>query len=228
MKYTSLVITTLKLKWILYIILFIVSLSKSYPSELFIEDYKIKQTVYSSVIELINYKELSENDIVRVLGYYDLNDGGYAEYIIKKLNPNEISSGEYFIELSNDFKAFLIEPKTVNYKMFGAKGDGINNDAIQISKAHQYANSKDIPIVNYKGEYWLKEIDKIIIQTNVDWGNTIFHIDEKYNKRTDYRFEVTSKNKSFNIHLSSDQKKELLNTLKPGETGIAYLFETKN
>ncbi|WP_157279135.1 hypothetical protein [Proteiniphilum acetatigenes] len=209
-------------------ILFLVPLSKSYPSGLYRSDLKTPLIVFSTVNELINDDGLAVNNIARILGYYEINDGGAADYIIKYVDPGNSSLEEYHITLSNGLKAFLLEPQTINYKMFGAKGDSINNDAVQISKAHRYANARNIPIVNHKGEFWLKENEKIIIQTDVDWGNTVFHIDEKYNSLTDFRFEVTSKENPKNIVLSAEEKKKLLLDLNSDKMVIPTLKPYKN
>ncbi len=228
MIYTYSKKTSIKSKSILYLILFLIPLTKGYPSSLCRSDFKTPLIVFSTVKELINDNELAVNNVAKVLGYYEVNDGGAAEYIIKDINPEDVSLEEYHIELSNGLKAFLLEPQTINYRIFGAKGDGYNNDAVQISKAHSYANAKNVPIVNHKGEFWLKEIEKIIIQTDVDWGNTVFHIDEKYNSLTDFRFEVTPKDNPKDIVLSAEEKKELLSDLNSGKTIIPTLEPYKN
>jgi len=218
----------IQFKSILYLILLLVPLYKSYPSGLYHNNFKTPLIVYSTVNELINDDGLAVNNVVRVLGYYEINDGGAAEYIIKDPNSGDTSLEEHHITLLNGLKAFLLEPQTINYKMFGTKGDSISNDAVQISRAHHYANAKNIPIVNHKGEFWLKENEKIIIQTDVDWGNTIFHIDEKYNSLTDFRFEVTSKDNPKDIMLSPEDKKNLLSDLNSGKMIIPTLEPHKN
>lgn len=184
--------------------------------------------VLPTVRELVNDKELTENNIVRVLGYYEAGDGGSAEYIIKNSPRANSSLEEYCIELSNGLKAFLLGPRTINYRMFGANGDGVNNDAIQIAKAHAYANAKSLPVVNPNGEFWLKEAERIIIQTDVDWGNTVFHIDERHNNRRVPRFEVTSKDIPREIVLSEEEKKEFLSYINSGKTTIPLLEPYKN
>lgn len=181
--------------------------------------------IYPTVEKLVSDLTLQTNDVVQVLGYYEINDGGSAMYIVTDpISKNEtINDSEYYLTLANGLNANLVETSSINYKIFGAKGDGINNDAIQIAKAHRYANSNDLPIVNKKGEYWLKEVEIIQIQTDVDWGNTIFHIDEKFNNLTDFRFVVTSKHQPKEIILSNENKEELLRTLKPGAKVIPVL-----
>jgi len=212
-------------KYIFSLCLIMISAKPSYcfASDLYQCDFKSPLMIISTTNELINDSDLVVDDVVKVLGFYEVNDGGAAEFIIKDENSKDVLSGEYHIKLSNGLYALLLEPLSVNYKMFGAIGDGINNDAVQISKAHQYANTRDIPIVNHKGEFWLKEIEKISIQTDVDWGNTIFHIDEKHNSLTDFRFEVTSKDRPHEIILSEEDKKSFLSAINSGKSTIPIL-----
>lgn len=185
--------------------------------------------IHFTIADLLHDQSLKVNDVVKVLGYYSIDDGGAAEYIIKNLDFEEDSlTNNFYFEITNGLNALLLEPQTVNYKMFGAKGDGASNDAVQIAAAHKYANSKSIPVINKNGEFWLKEIEKIIIQTDVDWGNTIFHIDEKFNNLKEYRFEVTSKFQPKEINLSDKGKEELIHTLKPGVTYLSILESFKN
>ena len=84
----------------------------------------------------------------------------------------------------------LLESEAVNYRMFGAVGDGEHDDGVQIKLAHEYANQHQIPVVNRSGEFWIKETNNIPITTNVHWGKTTFHIDERYNSRRRPRFVV--------------------------------------
>ncbi len=182
--------------------------------------------IYDVLEKLVNDRSARENDFVKVLGYFNRNDGGAAEYYIKK---NVIAdSSEHVVKLSNGLSAVLLTPLSVNYKMFGAKGDGTNNDAEQIAMAHEYANKRNIPVVNNSGEFWLKSPIPIVIQTSVNWGETIFHIDESYNAPSKPRFRVSSKYKTKNIELSAADKSLLLSSIKPGVSQIPILADYKN
>ena len=79
--------------------------------------------------------------------------------------------------------AVLIESEAVNYRTFGAVGDGHNDDGVQIKRAHEFANEHDLPVVQLSGEFWISRTNDIPIRTNVHWGKSVFHIDEKYNSK---------------------------------------------
>ena len=72
---------------------------------------------------------------------------------IRKLSGELQPNGADVIALKNERVAVLLENKSVNYKMFGAVGDGDNDDGAQIKLAHEYANKHHIPVVNLSGEF---------------------------------------------------------------------------
>ncbi|QTN32199.1 hypothetical protein HZ994_07590 [Akkermansiaceae bacterium] len=99
-------------------------------------------------------------------------------------------------------------PGPVRYRDFGAKGDGKSDDFEALAKAHDFANSKGLPVEADKGAtYYIGGADRtIIIRTNTDFGTARFIIDD-----TDL------KNSSANVF----QVRSLLNSFKP--KGISSL-----
>lgn len=179
-----------------------------------------------TLLELTSAPDLEENQIVRTTGYYAAGDGGGAEYIIRTAQLPE--DGGSVINLLGGLQAHLLPVQSVNYVLFGAKGDGVGDDGVQIKKAHTYANSAKLPVIQLSGEFWIKETNLIPIQTNVQWGNAIFHIDESYNVRDKQRFLVSSAKPQQTITLGTAEKASLLAKLKPGTTIISELATYKN
>lgn len=159
--------------------------------------------------------------LVSTLGFYSPGDGGNALYRISSTAANAI-------HLTGHLHAVLLHTGFVNYKMFGAKCDGKYDDGIAIKAAHQYANEARIPVVNHSGEFWIKETRSIPIQTNTQWANSVFHLDESKNTPKETHFEVTPVENSVEIELSSDQKKELIAYLLPGTKFIPVLKAYRN
>ncbi|MEF3313379.1 hypothetical protein PV433_31300 [Paenibacillus sp. GYB004] len=179
-----------------------------------------------TLLELSSVPDLEENQIVRTTGYYTAGDGGGAEYIIRTAQLPE--DGGSVINLANGLQAHLLPVPSVNYALFGAKGDGVGDDGVPIKKAHAYANSAKLPVIQLSGEFWIKETNLIPIQTNVQWGQTIFHIDESYNVRDKQRFLISSAKLQQTISLGAAEKAALLSKLKPGTTIISELAAYKN
>lgn len=186
---------------------------------------KALHSTFNTVEELRQDSSLKEGAFARTMGYYKPGDGGNAEYLIRSGKP-DIPEGA--IILGDNLYASLINTASVNYKMFGAVGDGKNDDGVQIKIAHAYANAMNIPVINYSGEFWIKGTNSIIIQTNVHWGQTIFHIDEKFGSSQGNHFIVLSREESLPIEFDPATKTKFLSQIKPGVKLIPELARFTN
>lgn len=153
---------------------------------------------------------------VETMGFYVPGDGGAALYRIEKASDALRPNGADVIALPEGRVALLTESKAVNYRMFGAVGDGDHDDGVQIRLAHEYANRHKVPVVNRSGAFWIKETNNIPIQTNVHWGQTTFHIDERFNSRRYPRFVVLNDEPTRTLELDRDTKAALLRKIRPG------------
>jgi len=166
--------------------------------------------------------------LVETLGFHQPGDGGAGLYWIRSLSGGLEPNGADVIALGDGLAAVLRESTAVNYRMFGAIGDGENNDGAQIRLAHEYARAHRLPVVNLAGEFWMKETHNIPIQTNVHWGNTIFHIDERFNLPGQPRFVVLNDEPSQTIELDEDLKAALLAKIRTGTQIIPELAPWAN
>ncbi len=173
-------------------------------------------TRYATIQAMKSSSETREGDWVETVGFYTPGDGGAALYHIEKTDANSQPNDADIIALDNGTVAILHENEAVNYKMFGAIGDGKNDDGVQITLAHKYANTHKVPIVNLSGEYWILQTNDIPIKTNVSWGQTTFHIDEQYNSQREPRFEILNDHPSKKLTRDETIKAALLEKLKPG------------
>lgn len=178
-------------------------------------------------VEMIKDGQLKIGMVIQTLGYYEAGDGGGATYKLYPRTENKgVQAGEWMVE--NDTVARLVGIHVVNYAMFGAKGDGMNDDGNQIKQAHDYANLHKLPVVNLKGEYWLMASQAIHICTNVEWGTTAFHISESGNTKNSPRFVIRSHQQPQDITWSAETKKKFLEKLKPGIQQFEELTPYKN
>lgn len=184
--------------------------------------------VFQQVAALRADQSLPVGAIVQTLGYHAAGDGGAAMYEIGNPRDGQPANDGDVIALANGRHAFLRHRGPVNYSMFGVVGDGKNDDGVQIQRAHQYANRHQLPVDHRGGEYWIIQTVNIPIQTSVEWGGTIFHINEQYNQKKHPRFQITSKHKTQAIQLSDKEKAALLKQLRPGVQIIPELAPYKN
>lgn len=168
--------------------------------------------IFTNVNHLIRDINLKKGDFVKTAGYHQVNDGGHAEYLVAT-EQDEHQTG---IALENGMFALLINVGAVNYKMFGTLSNGTHDDGIEIKKAHQYANARNLPVLNFSGEFWLKASHSIPILNSVEWGNTVFHIDEKFNTAQAYKFVIASKKKKPKGNFTAAEKANIIQQFKPG------------
>lgn len=149
-------------------------------------NYKLINKIYyfNTINDMKKFRLLNNGDYVKVLGYYDVDDGGGANYIIDE------KEYEWSIPLDRDLFANITEPKQVNYKQFGAYLDGVNDDYEAMYKCHKYADScfhidsenKSIyytcTVKNDKGIIYKKNTEPIICCSNVDLSGSTLILDD--------------------------------------------------
>ncbi len=170
---------------------------------------------FETVVEL-KRSRVNAGDLVETLGYFAAGDGGGAVYRVEKADAKKPADEGGRIAVANNLTAALLESESVNYRMFGAVGDGKNDDGVQIKMAHAYANGKGIPVVNPSGEFWISKTTNIPITSNVYWGQTIIHIDEKFNQKNSPRFSVRNDYPNEKVTFDEETKAAVLKQLKPG------------
>lgn len=77
--------------------------------------------------------------------------------------------------------SIIISRGVAHYEDFGAKGDGQSDDLKAIVATHAFANEHNLPVkCNEGAEYYIGGSDlTALIQTNVDFGNAAFVIDDR-------------------------------------------------
>ncbi len=183
---------------------------------------------FATAQALNTWADPEDGTFVETLGFHAPGDGGEARYRVGQLPEGLEPNGADVIALENGLVAVLMERNAVNYRMFGAIGDGENDDGVQIKLAHEYANRNNVPVINLNGEFWIKQTNEIVIQTNARWGNTVFHIDERYNVQRTPRFVVSNDEPTETLELDDELKATLLERIKPGVQIIPELAEYSN
>lgn len=139
-------------------------------SETLIAEKVISQKIkyVNTVEDLKNTDYLQNGDVVITKGYYSINDGGSAKYIITSTNnePNEMDK----LTLKNNLFATLIVEHPLNCKQVGCKGDGVQDDTLFLQRAINITLSGCfIPRGTYKVTDTLSFENKTIIGENYTW-----------------------------------------------------------
>jgi hypothetical protein len=171
---------------------------------------------FANVEAMQSQTTLREGEWAETVGYRAPGDGGAAWYRVQKASEEAPPNGGDVLALQAGLVAVLQERNAIAYRMFGALGDGQSDDGAQIRLAHEYANRQGLPVVNLSGEFWLQRSRAIPILTPVQWGRTVFHIDERHNSRRFPCFIVRNDHPSKELSQDLGLKDALLERLRPG------------
>ena len=110
--------------------------------------YKIKDEKavrsYETVAEMKADTKLKEGYHIKTKGYYQANDGGHGEYVIVD-DDTLVEDGGSIHVLTNGLRSkLIIENDTINVKQFGAKGDGITDNATNFTNALEFIKNNNI------------------------------------------------------------------------------------
>ncbi|MBN2452620.1 MAG: hypothetical protein JXR77_19710 [Lentisphaeria bacterium] len=178
---------------------------------------------YANVAAMKSAPGLRAGDVVETAGFRVAGDGGGALYRLEVAVEDRVPNEADVLAVAEGLVAVLREGEAVNYRMFGAVSDGEEDDGVAIQRAHEYANREGIPVINRSGEFWIRQTNSIPIGTNVHWGSTRFHIDERYNSRRSPRFVVLNDEPARDLTSDAELKAALLAGVRPGVQLIAAL-----
>lgn len=178
-----------------------------------------EQTVFHflNVAAMKSNNNLKDGMIVKTLGYYSVNDGGGANYLIRTKTSDDIENNGSIHFIDSDLVAELIvdNNNNINVKQFGAKGNGITNDALAIKNAVGSSYNVYFP----DGEYVI-ENDFVNITKNyqqIRFGGMAKLVGK--NISNEYFIGVSGQyNKLYNLSIEVDSNSNC-DVLKVGITG---------
>ena len=132
----------------------------------------LQQSIYFNTVDDMKNATLHEGDVVRTLGYRDVNDGGGATYKIVYATT-DLDDGMliHYLHTSDTLRAHLIHDGSLNVLQCGAFGDGVSDDYTFITKALE----KGYPLFFPKKTYRLSGPLELPSNTNIDFnGSTLF------------------------------------------------------
>ena len=112
-----------------------------------------KVTNYSNVSLMKKDVTLKSNCTVVTHGYFNVNDGGGATYIIRQKQDGDIEDGGYIHFLDNSLVAEMIVDGNIDIKSYGAIADGVTDNR----EIFQKALNSDFDLYVSKGDYYISD-----------------------------------------------------------------------
>lgn len=130
----------------------------------------VTEILYVNTISELKEKDFAEGDIVKTLGYYEIDDKGGATYQI--VDDASLEADDAFVlALDNGLKAnMLIEKETVNVRQLGARADygELMGDSDNYA-AFEAAFASDVPTVDLVGgTYYIGEEKRLTVNRKID------------------------------------------------------------
>jgi hypothetical protein len=123
--------------------------------------------LFNNVADMLESTILEKGVLCKTLGYYDINDGGGAEYYITDETP---LSSDYYIEVNETLNAIMIiKNDTVNSKQFGCYIDNTHDDTSALQDFFDFLNA------NNKVGYLMEGVYKVTdeIEINCDYTQLV-------------------------------------------------------
>lgn len=116
---------------------------------------------FANIEEMKQVSNLKAGALVKTQGFYQVNDGGGADYVIvDDISENEADEAS-IIALQNKLYAKLLIKDYINTKQFGAYGDNTHDDTNAIQKALNYCKNN--------AKKYILNADE-----NINWNGTNF------------------------------------------------------
>lgn len=177
---------------------------------------------FTSVKEMQAYPLLAIGNIVHTRDYAGDGKGGGAQYRIVKDNKDKYGNAiPWALPLANGLFAMLDEHREVNYRMFGAKLDGVSDDGEAMRLCHRYADSHFVyddkgltkiytcNVAQHDGIIYKKGTDAIVCSSDVDLSGATLLVDDS--NATWFGIYVWGDNNALNYEaeLSDEVKSDL-------------------
>lgn len=95
--------------------------------------------VYDTTVNLLDdTSSLVDGMKVRTLGYYNINDGGGAEFYCREKTNEDVADNGTIYSVSETLVIEMVKPEIITPEMLGAVGDGETDDTTAISNCTKF------------------------------------------------------------------------------------------
>jgi hypothetical protein len=168
-----------------------------------------KVSFCNTITDLKN-TDLKNGDIVKTLGYYNINDGGDGYYIVRIKKESDIEDNGLIHFLNDNLVAeLIIIDKEINILQFGAKNDKSKEIGLLVNNLLSKYKSVYIP----KGKYLVETTIKPIGENNLKIDGELYYsgnescilIETAYNKIT--TFDIFAEGNAIKLKNSTSESK---------------------
>lgn len=176
--------------------------------------------VYNTTVEMLEDTNLKNGMKVKTLGYYEINDGGGADFIILSNELIENLQG-LKINVDENLKALFIGSE-LNLNQFGAKGDSISDDTEFIQNAINYCSENNILLKAIENKTYLFSSTLSITNDylDIDFNNATLKASSNFSSESDNLINI-------NIPHSGIKTNEIIKSLKNLKIDASFLNYSK-
>lgn len=180
---------------------------------------------FDNVEAMKNSTNLINGSYANTLGFYEKNDGGGALYKIRTITNDDVVDNIQILAMQNDNSliAELIVTTELNAKQFGAKGDGVHNDTLNLQTMLNIADNSTtyqllIGTPNFiipTGKYLINEPLEIKGRCNIDGQGSVLLTNTAIESFIEFETETTiaySKFENISFNGNSLAKKGIIST----------------
>lgn len=169
-----------------------------------------KKASFCNTIADLKNSNFKNGDIVKTLGYYNINDGGDGYYIIRNKKESDLEDNGLLHFLNNNLVAeLMIIDKEINILQFGAKNDKSKDIGMLVNNLLSKYKNVYIP----KGSYLVETTIKPIGENNLKIDGTLYYtgnescilIETDYNKIV--TFDIFAEGNAIKLMNNTNQSK---------------------
>lgn len=124
--------------------------------------------VFPTVNDMTDDTTIQNGQYLTTLGYYQLNDGGGAQYVSRNTPPQN----KPYVVLNNNLYAELIIDNEITPLQVGAYGDGVHDDTAALKTCINAAKNYNVVLKSSHGAKYRVSETIVVNSINIDFNNS--------------------------------------------------------
>lgn len=158
--------------------------------------------VFPTVNDMRDNTTIQNGQYLTTLGYYHLNDGGGAQYVVRNTPPQNTP----YVVLKNNLYGELIIYNEITPLQLGAYGDGVHDDTAALKACINAAKNYNVVLKSSHGAKYLVSETIVVNSINIDFNNSTLLT----NDNLDHLLTINSTNPGNYTHLTNTYRNIIL------------------